>query len=171
MEEVTRQYPVLELTQSGPHPLASLVKFLVLPIVVLVTAGLFVSAPSVQSGRVYDFFANYYGNVTHENQRQALYWTDLTLSFRNHNSWQSYTAFWRTQKSVTVVSVIPVAGNLLEFDARLIFHPLSGGTIEETYNFWLTCEGFMGGIRSRISFLGCPASDLEIDNQQLTTGG
>jgi hypothetical protein len=171
MQEITRQYPVLGLTQRGMHLITSLCKFLVLPIVVLVTAGLFVSAPSVPSGRAYEFLANYYGKVTQGNQRQALYQDDLTSSFRSHNSWRSYIAFWRTQKSVTVASVIPAPGDSLEFGVSLVFHPSGGGTIEETYNFWLACKGLVGGLRSRVSFLGCPLGDLEIDNQQLTSTG
>jgi len=151
--------------------ITSPLKILVVPVLVLVTAGFFAPTQSVSSGTAHEFLSNYFSEVVQANQRQALYFDDLTPSFRSSSSWVSFDAFWETQKSVTVVAAVPVPQSALEFQVNLIFHPLNGGVIEETYNFWFGCKGFFGILRSRVPSLGCPLKDLEIDNQQLASGG
>jgi hypothetical protein len=158
------------LIQNVMHLTTSLFKVLIWPVlatvVALVMVGFFVPTQTVKNATAYAFFANYYGRVTQASQRQMLYWNDLTSSFRSRYSWSSYTGWWQTQKSVTVLSVIQVPGNALEFRVSLIFHPLTGGTSEETDRLWFACKGLLGGLRSRVSLFGCPLDDLEIDNQQ-----
>ena len=157
-------------SDDSSRPITSLCKFVVFPVLVLLVAafltGFFAPSQSVLSGTAREFLASYFSKVVQADQRQALYSDDLTPSFHNGSSWNSYNTFWKTQESVTVLSVVPVQQSALEFQVNLIFHPLTGGTTEETYNFWFACKSFFGTLRSRVSALGCPLGDLAIDNQQ-----
>lgn len=151
-------------------------KYLILPIIASLAVSLIVtnlnSSPTIQASAAHTFLNDYFGGVTHAGQRNALYRNDLTSNFRGYPGvdWVSYNAFWKKWKSVSVNSVTPVAGNPLEFAVTLTYQPEQGDPFPDNLNFWLVCTGLTGNLLAHVPVFGeCPASDIEIDNEQLAT--
>jgi hypothetical protein len=151
-------------------------KYLILPVIASVVVSVIVtnlsSPPSIQASAAHTFLSGYFDEVTHVGQRSTLYQSDLTSNFRGYPGvdWPSYNAFWKKWKSVSVNSVIPVAGNPLEFAATITYQPEHGNPFPDAVNFWLVCTGATGNLMAHVPVFGeCPASDIKIDNEQLAT--
>jgi hypothetical protein len=151
-------------------------KYLILPIIASLVVSLIVTnldkPPSIPASEAHSFLAGYFNEVTHASLRKALYQNDLTSSFRSYPGvdWASYVAFWEESRSVSVNSVLPVAGNSLEFSVTLTYRHTQGNSSVENVNFWLVCTGAAANLWARVPYIGsCPTSDIKIDNEAIAT--
>ncbi len=133
---------------------------------------IFVSQPQVATYHAQAFFNNYYDNVTHANQRRALYERDLTLDFQRSpgHDWRSYEAFWEGEEDVVVEKVESIPGNPLAFNVSLVYYPKGGGIDPEDTIFSLVCNGSYSWLWARIPALGCPPSDIQIESGYQISG-
>jgi hypothetical protein len=107
------------------------------------------------------FFLNYFGAAPSSSQRHLIYENDLTPTFRSFNSWKSYNSFWGPVNYVEIDQAIPVPGNPLEFTVNATFHPVDGPSWHQSFDYYLTCDGFMGTIIARA--VRCPLGHIQID--------
>lgn len=133
---------------------------------------IFVSQPQVATYDAQAFFHDYYGNVTHADQRRALYERDLTLDFRRSpgHDWRSYETFWESEEDVVVQKVESIPGNPLAFNVSLVYYPKGGGIDAEDTIFSLVCNGSYSWLWARIPGWGCPASDIRIESGYQISG-
>jgi hypothetical protein len=150
--------------------LKSVFSQLILPIAVLVIAGaIMLRTATITEPSAYNFFTNYFSQVTRKADRPFLYKTYLTPLFRSHEGvgWSSYTIFWNGERSVIVDDVS--AQNSSEFEVELTFYPTHGQPINETVDYWLVCNGFVPSFVARIPILGCPWNALQFDSGTLVS--
>jgi hypothetical protein len=142
---------------------------IIIPMIVAVITSIITTAilatPRVTAASAHTFLIDYFKRVTRADQRPALYKQVLTQSYQSYpnNDFTSYVKYWEKQKQVTVVSVIPVSGNPLEFTVIVTVQP---GDYKAADNYWFTCNGTMASLRARLPWDGCPWNDIKIDNGQ-----
>lgn len=126
----------------------------------------FSAQPQVPTSTAQTFFDNYYREVTHADQRRALYQEDLTTDFQKSPgvSWADYIGWWETQKQVVVDQVESVPGNPLEFTVWLTYYPTRGNPSAQVISFSLVCNGTWASFVARIPTLGCPVNHLQIQS-------
>lgn len=115
----------------------------------------------IPADRADQFFLNYFGSAPSSSQRHSVYENDLTATFRSFNSWKSYNGFWRPMNYVEIDQAIPVPDNPLEFTVNATFHPVDGPSWRQSFDYYLTCSGFMGTLRARV--LQCPLDNIQVD--------
>ena len=141
----------------------------IIPILVAVVVTQLNSPPSIEVSTAHTFLTGYFNEVTDSAQRISLYQEDLTANFRSYPwvHWTAYSDFWQGEKSVSIISVIPVPGNSSEFAVSATYQPMEGRPPTDGLNFWLVCTGIMGNLQAHIPDSGCPLNDIKIDNKQV----
>jgi hypothetical protein len=151
-------------------------KSVLVPIMVSLTVTLFstdlVGQTQITDSAAHSFLTSYYTQVVKPGMRRYLFQNKLTESFRTFpgHDWNSYERWWRTQKSVTVDSVLPTPGNTSEFTVSLTYE--SKRTHEMSLSImsiWLVCDG--NYLTGRLPEMGCSADNLQIDNAQYAQAG
>ena len=145
---------------------------LVLPIVVTIVTQDLNSSPHIDGSAAHAFLSRYFSDVTTSKRRWYAYEHELTSNFRTFpgNDWGHFRHFWQTQHGVTVDSLIPVAGNPVEYTISLDYKSKYNHTIyTEKLNVWLACDS--NYVLARLPWGGCKADNLEIDGTQDASGG
>jgi hypothetical protein len=115
----------------------------------------------ITADRADQFFLNYFGAAPSSSQRHSVYENDLTPTFRSFNPWGSYNNFWKPISYVEIDQAIPVLGNPLEFTVNATFHPVNGSPWHQSFDYYLTCSGFIGTLRARA--VQCPLDHIQVD--------
>ena len=148
-------------------------RYLILPVAVIIIAGCIAASPKVTADSAHTFISNYYAKALQSGQREEAYYRDLTFNFRRFpdDDWRGYNNFWQNQETANINSVIPVSGNPMEFTVNVTFRSKSSKNLNESADFWFVCNGLTSNLVARIPSVGCPTSSLQIDNKDLVTQG
>jgi len=115
----------------------------------------------IPADRADEFFLNYFNKVPASSQRHSIYDNDFTSAFRSYHVWSSYNSFWEPVSYVDIDQAIPISDNPLELTVNATFYPVSGPSWQQSFDYYLTCDGTIDKLYARI--MQCPASHIEID--------
>jgi hypothetical protein len=154
------------------------VKYVGAPVVVLLIAALALTQPTIPRSTAQSFLDVYFKEATNTGRLGQLYAQELTPSYKQFISQETYDGFWKMVRSVVPDPVYPVSGNPDEFSITytIYYRPgtldhslVHGGSEIDTENYWLVCTGFRGNFLGKIPGLGCPEYALKIDLQQTSS--
>jgi hypothetical protein len=131
------------------------------------------SQPEVVAYDAQTFFHYYYGAVTQENQRRALYNTYLSPDFRRApgHDWHSYETFWDGEKYVAVERVSSLPDNPWAFRVTLVYFSKNGSvSAPQDTIFSLICTGSDAWFYTRIPSFGCPWKNIQIESGYVISG-